>query len=120
MLSNVTTVTLYLCTFRIKCDIIDSSSESAVIVLHSFKKELMNNETMNNESTVDDLYIPIKKQHKVVKTFNTGVGQRVKALLEEGQLTSKEIVELVNQENSLRKTTYACVAWYKNDMKKNK
>ena len=71
------------------------------------------------EST-NEMFIPIVKSHKVVKTIKTGVGQRVRALLKEGTLTSKEIVELVNKENPLRKTTYACVAWYKNDMKKVK
>ena len=71
-------------------------------------------------SEINELYVPIKKTIKVVKTIKTGVGIRVKELLEEGKLTSKEIVELVNKENPLRKTTYACVAWYKNDMKKVK
>jgi len=71
------------------------------------------------ESTVE-MFIPVVKTTKVVKTVKTGVGVRVKELLEEGTLTSKEIVELVNKENPLRKTTYACVAWYKNDMKKAK
>ena len=72
------------------------------------------------ESEINELYVPIKKTIKVVKTVKTGVGARVRELLEEGTLTSKEIVELVNKENPLRKTTYACVAWYKNDMKKVK
>ena len=71
-------------------------------------------------SEIDELYVPVKKTIKVVKTVKTGVGVRVKELLEAGELTSKEIVELVNKENPLRKTTYACVAWYKNDMKKAK
>ena len=71
------------------------------------------------EST-NEMFIPIVKSHKVVKTVKTGVGARVKELLEAGELTSKEIVALVNEENPLRKTTYACVAWYKNDMKKAK
>ena len=71
-------------------------------------------------SEIDELYVPVKKAIKVVKTVKTGVGTRVKELLKAGELTSKEIVELVNKENPLRKTTYACVAWYKNDMKKAK
>ena len=71
-------------------------------------------------SEIDELYVPVKKAIKVVKTVKTGVGTRVKELLKAGELTSKEIVELVNKENPLRKTTYACVAWYKNDMKKVK
>ena len=71
-------------------------------------------------SEINELYVPIKKAIKVVKTVKTGVGVRVKELLEAGELTPKEIVALVNEENPARKTTYACVAWYKNDMKKNK
>ena len=63
--------------------------------------------------------LEITKTHKVVKTVKTGVGKRVRELLALGEMTSKEIVELVNKENPARKTTYACVAWYKNDMKTN-
>jgi len=69
------------------------------------------------EST-QEMFVPEVKQIKIVKTIKTGVGARVVELLTEGKLTSKEIVALVNEENPLRKTTYACVAWYKNDMKK--
>ena len=69
------------------------------------------------EST-NDMFVPGIKPMKIVKTVKTGVGARVIELLTEGRLTSKEIVTLVNFENPLRQTTYACVAWYKNDMKK--
>lgn len=53
-----------------------------------------------------------------VKTVVTGVGSRIKELIKEGKLTNKEILELVRQEHPLRKTTYACVAWYQSKLRK--
>ena len=54
---------------------------------------------------------------KVVKTVVTGVGSRVRELVKEGK-SNNEILEIVRKENPLRKTTYSCIAWYKNDIKK--
>ena len=54
---------------------------------------------------------------KVVKTVVTGVGGRVRELIKEGK-SNNEILEIVRKENPLRKTTYACIAWYKSDEKK--
>ena len=55
---------------------------------------------------------------KIVKTVVTGVGQRARQLIAEGNLSNKEILEIVRQEHPMRKTTYACIAWYRNDAKK--
>ena len=48
---------------------------------------------------------------------NTGVKDFVKPLLDEGK-TNKEILELVHQHYGNENTTYACVAWYRNNLKK--
>lgn len=56
------------------------------------------------------------KTMKVVKTVKTGVGSQILFLIAEGKLTNKEIVAKVLEDNPLRKTTYACVAWYKSQV----
>jgi hypothetical protein len=38
-------------------------------------------------------------------------------LIAEGVLTNKQILERVKANHPLRKTTYACVAWYQSKMK---
>jgi hypothetical protein len=65
---------------------------------------------------VDDLYIPLKKPMKVVKTVKTGVGAQILQHIADGVLSNKEIVAKVLEDNPLRKTTYACVAWYKSQV----
>lgn len=56
------------------------------------------------------------KTMKVVKTVKTGVGAQILQHIAEGVLTNKEIVAQVLADNPLRKTTYACVAWYKSQV----
>jgi hypothetical protein len=51
------------------------------------------------------------------KTQRTGVGKQILQLIAEGKLTNKEIVAKVLEDNPDRKTTYACVAWYKSQVK---
>ena len=68
------------------------------------------------QSTTTDLYVPIVKPMKKVKTVKTGVGYEILALIAQGELSNKEIVEMVLAANPLRKTTYACVAWYKSQV----
>lgn len=60
------------------------------------------------------------KVHKVVKTVKTGVGQQILQHIADGILTNKEIVAKVLEDNPLRKTTYACVAWYQSQVKAGK
>ena len=56
------------------------------------------------------------KTMKVVKTVKTGVGAQILYLIAQGELSNKEIVAKVLEDNPLRKTTYACVAWYKSQV----
>ncbi len=56
------------------------------------------------------------KTMKVVKTVKTGVGAQILFLIAQGELSNKEIVAKVLEDNPLRKTTYACVAWYKSQV----
>ena len=65
---------------------------------------------------VDELYIPLPKKIKQVKTIKTGVGAQILYLIAQGELSNKEIVAKVLEDNPLRKTTYACVAWYKSQV----
>ena len=56
------------------------------------------------------------KTIKKVKTVKTGVGAQILFLIAEGVLSNKEIVAKVLEDNPLRKTTYACVAWYQSQV----
>jgi len=69
---------------------------------------------------VDELYVPVKKAMKIVKTVKTGVGSQILQLLADGVLSNKEIVAKVLEDNPLRKTTYACVAWYQSQVRAGK
>lgn len=53
-----------------------------------------------------------------VKTVVTGVGSRIVELIKAGELDNKEILEVVRKENPMRRTSYACVAWYQSKLKK--
>ena len=79
----------------------------------------VNAETLEIETAgaeVDELYVPLAKPMKKVKTVKTGVGAQILQLIAEGELSNKEIVAKVLEDNPLRKTTYACVAWYKSQV----
>ena len=69
-----------------------------------------------NADAIDELYVPIVKPMKKVKTVKTGVGYEILTFIAQGELSNKEIVEMVLAANPLRKTTYACVAWYKSQV----
>lgn len=64
--------------------------------------------------------MPKVKSMKIVKTVKTGVGQQILQHIADGVLTNKEIVAKVLEDNPLRKTTYACVAWYQSQVKAGK
>lgn len=49
---------------------------------------------------------------------NEGVGQFIRKLIGEG-LGNKQILEIVHEQYGNKNTTYACVAWYRNNMKKS-
>ena len=48
---------------------------------------------------------------------NEGVGQFIRKLIGEG-LGNKEVLAIVHGQYGNKNTTYACVAWYRNKMKK--
>ena len=60
------------------------------------------------------------KTMKKVKTVKTGVGSQILLLIAQGELSNKEIVAKVLEDNPMRKTTYACVAWYQSQVKAGK
>jgi len=64
--------------------------------------------------------MPKVKSMKVVKTVKTGVGVQILQHIADGVLSNKEIVAKVLEDNPLRKTTYACVAWYQSQVKAGK
>jgi len=73
-------------------------------------------EIAQHNADVDELYVPVAKPMKKVKTVKTGVGAQILQLIADGVLSNKEIVAKVLEDNPLRKTTYACVAWYKSQV----
>ena len=56
------------------------------------------------------------KLPKVEKAKNVGVGKMVYRLLDSG-LTNKEIHKQVCEHYGNENTTYACIAWYRNELK---
>ena len=70
------------------------------------------------EATLDQAMAAVitTKTMKKVKTVKTGVGAQILFLIAQGELSNKEIVAKVLEDNPLRKTTYACVAWYKSQV----
>jgi len=48
---------------------------------------------------------------------NEGVGLLIRRLIAEG-LGNKEVLAIVHEQYGNKNTTYACVAWYRNNMKK--
>ena len=60
------------------------------------------------------------KTMKKVKTVKTGVGSQILFLIAQGELSNKEILAKVLEDNPLRKTSYACVAWYQSQVKAGK
>ena len=59
---------------------------------------------------------PVKVE-EVKSEKNEGVGQFIRKLIAEG-LGNKEILSIVHEQYGNKNTTYACVAWYRNKMKK--
>lgn len=49
--------------------------------------------------------------------MNVGVGQYIRSLITQG-LANKDILARVQEKYTNNNTTYACVAWYRNDMRK--
>ena len=61
---------------------------------------------------------PAKAEGEAPKSDkNEGVGLFIRKLISEG-LSNKAILEIVHEQYGNKNTTYACVAWYRNKMKK--
>lgn len=62
--------------------------------------------------------VEAKPEDKAPKSDkNEGVGLFIRKLISEG-LSNKAILEIVHEQYGNKNTTYACVAWYRNKMKK--
>ena len=59
----------------------------------------------------------VKEEAKAKVEKNQGVGAFVRKLIAEG-LTNTAILKIVHEQYGNKQTTYACVAWYRNKMKK--
>lgn len=55
-----------------------------------------------------------------VQVAKPKVGERCKQLILEGVLDNKGILEQIKKEYPEGKTSIACIAWYKSDLKKKK
>jgi len=62
---------------------------------------------------IKETEVPVVKAEK-----NIGVGQLVRKLIADG-LTNTAILKIVHEQYGNKNTTYACVAWYRNKVKKN-
>lgn len=60
----------------------------------------------------------VKAEPKAKAEKNEGVGQFIRKLIAEG-LSNKDILPIVHEQYGNKNTTYACVAWYRNNMKKS-
>ena len=100
---------------------LEAQSTSPVEQVSEVQIEVQEAKPIDREiSEVDEMYIPLKKAIKKVHTVKTGVGYDILMLIAQGELSNKEIVDMVLAANPLRKTTYACVAWYKSQVKAGK
>ena len=62
--------------------------------------------------------VEVKAEPKAKAEKNEGVGQFIRKLIAEG-LSNKDILPIVHEQYGNKNTTYACVAWYRNNMKKS-
>lgn len=83
------------------------SKESKILELETLKTKLEN----ELKSVVQEL----KDLKGTKQRVNKGVGEYVRNLIKEG-LTNIETLKKVHEHYGNDNTTYACVAWYKNDM----
>jgi len=60
----------------------------------------------------------VEAEPKAKTEKNEGVGQFIRKLIAEG-LSNKDILPIVHEQYGNKNTTYACVAWYRNNMKKS-
>lgn len=70
------------------------------------------------ETSQDEAQIETPQDEVQAPTMK--VGQRAKQLILEGKLDNKGILEQIKKEYPNAKTSIACIAWYKSDLKKTK
>lgn len=71
---------------------------------------------LNNEEATVAVEPQVEAKPKVEK--NDGVGIFIRNLINDG-LSNKDILKIVHEQYGNKNTTYACVAWYRNKMKKS-
>jgi len=70
------------------------------------------------ETSQDEAQIETPQDEVQAPTMK--VGQRARQLILEGKLDNKGILEQIKKEYPNAKTSMACIAWYKSDLKKTK
>ncbi len=70
------------------------------------------------ETSQDEAQIETPQDEVQAPTMK--VGQRARQLILEGKLDNKGILEQIKKEYPNAKTSIACIAWYKSDLKKTK
>lgn len=70
------------------------------------------------ETSQDEAQIETPQDEAQAPTMK--VGQRARQLILEGKLDNKGILEQIKKEYPNAKTSMACIAWYKSDLKKTK
>lgn len=95
----------------VEFDNVEPTTENDMISMEEWLKGCSKDELNEIESIIKEL----KKAKQVVK--NIGVGELINNLLIEGH-SNIEILKVVEVKYGNTKTTYACVAWYRNNLKK--
>lgn len=92
----------------------ESAAEEPAVEQPSMLASMLQQEVKPLEEVKEETKVEEAKP-KVEK--NQGVGAFVRKLIAEG-LTNVAILEIVHEQYGNTNTTYACVAWYRNKMKK--
>lgn len=101
-----------------KSSVPSTSVESTEVVATPEVVEVTQSEPSLMSQLVQQVVDAEPAKVEVVKSEkNEGVGQFIRKLIAEG-LGNKEILSIVHEQYGNKNTTYACVAWYRNKMKK--
>jgi ABC-type proline/glycine betaine transport system ATPase subunit len=84
-------------------------------VVETPKTSLVSNFIKEVEKTAE--VVEVVEIAEVKKERNEGVGQFIRNLIQEG-LSNKQILSIVHEQYGNQNTTYACIAWYRNKMRK--
>ena len=87
---------------------VDEATQPSMLA-SMLQQEVKPLEEVKEEAKVEEAKPKVEK--------NQGVGAFVKKLIAEG-LTNTAILKIVHEQYGNKQTTYACVAWYRNKMKK--